>query len=702
MAMRFAALLLVVSWLDPSAAWSADPPPPPPGLSAEERDRFAAALGALKASDWSAAAGSFGDRAWASTPLSDYAALFEAQSLLSSGDAAGARSAAQRAIGAAPERPLAASALLQLANTLSGAGDNAGAVSLYRRFLARHGDHADVPSARLGLAQALLADSRAAEAARVFGEVWIASPAAPEAETAARQLKVLTDRGFSGPAPTARERVERAERLLWAGRADSAQAEAESLLSGSLPADLQSRALKIVFEVARRAGRQEAALAVITRALSALPAERRPSWLLELARFQKRKNREQALATLDKLAREYPKNPEAAEALLVKGHLLEEAAKPAEAGAAYRRLVAAYPDQEEVAAATWRLAWLAWLRGEPGEAAAQWARLGGLRGGQSYREAASYWLARADEVRGDLESAARRFAQIQGDAPRSYYGILAARRPGRAGSGRSASAPALPDDPLEALRGDADYGRVEALRAVGLTAFADEEMAELARRAPVDPRFLYGVSAAYSKDARYHLALRILRRHFQSIARTGAAATPRAFWEMYYPFGWRDEMAEAAGRVSVDLLLVAAVVREESSYYPRARSRVGARGLMQLMPDTARALSRPRRGGPDAADLLEDPAFNLELGAGYLASLMKEFGDARLAVAAYNAGPTRVREWWTGRRSDDLDVWVEQIPYDETRGFVKRVMLAWDEYRRLYGVPVAVEPAVSEDQSRRP
>src|SRR5262249_4571972 len=202
------------------------------------------------------------------------------------------------------------------------------------------------------------------------------------------------------------------------------------------------------------------------------------------------------------------------------------------------------------------------------------ARLGAIRGGQSYREASSYWLARTDEVRGDLESAARRYAQIQSEAPRSYYGILAARRPGRAGSGRPGPAVALPDDPLEALRSDGDFARIEALRAVGLTTFADEEMADLARRAPVDPRFLYGLSAAYAKDARYHLALRILRRHFQSIARSGAASTPRAFWEMYYPFGWRDEMAEAAGRASVDLLLVAAVVREESSYFPRARSRV--------------------------------------------------------------------------------------------------------------------------------
>ena len=83
--------------------------------------------------------------------------------------------------------------------------------------------------------------------------------------------------------------------------------------------------------------------------------------------------------------------------------------------------------------------------------------------------------------------------------------------------------------------------------------------------------------------------------------------------------------------------------------------------------------------------LLDEPAPNLQLGAAFLASLLVEFPDPRLAAAAYNAGPARVREWWAARRSDDVEVFVEQIPFDETRHFVKRVMVAWEEYRRIYG-----------------
>jgi len=209
-----------------------------------------------------------------------------------------------------------------------------------------------------------------------------------------------------------------------------------------------------------------------------------------------------------------------------------------------------------------------------------------------------------------------------------------------------------------------------------------------------EPRRLYALSAAYVADERYHMALRILRRSFLGAAR-GGVASPREFWEMLYPLGWREALTAAAGRVSLDPFLVAAVVREESSFYPAARSRVGARGLMQLMPDTGRAVAQARQIPFPDPDVLDQPATNLELGTIFFAGLLREFGDARLAAAAYNAGPTRVREWWAGRRSDDLEVWVDQIPYNETRAFVKRVMLSWEEYRRVYGEKPVEKPSGS-------
>lgn len=389
--------------------------------------------------------------------------------------------------------------------------------------------------------------------------------------------------------------------------------------------------------------------------------------------------------------REHPKSPDASDALLLKAELLEGAGKVAEAEKTYTRLAADYPDEDEAPVALWRLGWMSWFRGNHVETTARWSRLQSSRGGGSLREAATYWLGRAWERRGDREQAARQFAQLVRDVPRSYYGLLAAKRAPAATPGATPAPFAFPPDPLEALQGDARFARAEALRGVGLRQYADEEMDELTRRSVGEPRRLYALSAAYVADERYHMALRILRRSFLGAAR-GGVASPREFWEMLYPLGWREALTGAAGRASLDPFLVAAVVREESSFYPAARSRVGARGLMQLMPDTGRAVAQARQIPFPDPDVLDQPATNLELGTIFLAGLLREFGDARLAAAAYNAGPTRVREWWAGRRSDDLEVWVDQIPYNETRAFVKRVMLSWEEYRRVYGEKPVEEP----------
>jgi soluble lytic murein transglycosylase len=253
-------------------------------------------------------------------------------------------------------------------------------------------------------------------------------------------------------------------------------------------------------------------------------------------------------------------------------------------------------------------------------------------------------------------------------------------------------AASLPADPREFLQGDAPYARIEALHAVGLDEFAEEEMDELVRRSLADTRRLYALATVYAQDSRYYLSLKIMRRHFLGLARSAPPAAPRTFWEAFYPIGWRSELNEAAARAAVDPYLVAAVVREESSYNAQARSRVGARGLMQLMPDTAKPMARQRGLPFNDGALLDEPFANLTLGSAHLAGLLKEFGDPRLAVAAYNAGATPVRQWWKARTTDDLEVFVELIPFTETRGFVRRVMLAWEEYRRLYGSAAGARP----------
>ncbi len=660
---------------------------PAPRLTEVERARFAAAVEALRGGDWRDAARGFGPAAQGGGLLADYAQFLLAESLARQGDLAAARRTAEDLPDRHPDSALAPPAIFQASVWASRQGDEPAAQLLLRRFLAGFAGHPDMPAAYYLLGLSLEAQGRGLEAARVFHELWLTAPASAYGEAAADRLQALAQAGAALPPPTQQERLERAERLLTGGLASPARQEAEVLLAELPDPELTLRALRVMSGGWRRGGRYDVAQRAADRALADSSGARRAPLLLEWARLQQRAGqREGALLTLDRLMREYPYAGEPAEALSLSGRLLEEAGRPAEAEPLYRRLVTDFGDREAAGGALWRLAWLAYLRSDLTGAVAEFGRLAALPVGTLYRHAGTYWAARLRETLGEEADARRLYGALVAEAPRGYYGILAGQRAHvrPVARGRQPAA-ALPRDPFSALAGDPRFIKAEALRGLGLHEFAVGELEEIQSRVLGEPAKLYALGAAFVREERYHLALRILRRHFADLAASGDPGLPRQFWEMFYPLAWSRELGEAAAQAGVDRFLVAAVVREESSFFPGARSRVGARGLMQLMPDTARGVAFRRGVASGDGELPDEPAANLRLGAAYLAALLREFSDPRLAAAAYNAGPARVREWWAARRNDDLELFIEQIPFDETRHFVKRVMVSWEEYRRIYG-----------------
>ena len=134
-----------------------------------------------------------------------------------------------------------------------------------------------------------------------------------------------------------------------------------------------------------------------------------------------------------------------------------------------------------------------------------------------------------------------------------------------------------------------------------------------------------------------------------------------------------------------------AVSRQESEMDPHAISSAGARGLLQLMPQTAKHMARKLKLRYDRALLLEDPQYNLRLGTAYLAELLDKYeGCYVLALAAYNAGPARVKKWlwrYGDPRTEDVSLvdWIELLPYHETRNYIQRVLETTEVYRDRLG-----------------
>jgi soluble lytic murein transglycosylase len=140
-----------------------------------------------------------------------------------------------------------------------------------------------------------------------------------------------------------------------------------------------------------------------------------------------------------------------------------------------------------------------------------------------------------------------------------------------------------------------------------------------------------------------------------------------------YPTPFKHEVVRAAHEVGLDPALMYGLIRQESRFITSARSGVGAAGLMQIMPGTARWTARKLGLRLSSADL-HDAGSNLRLGAGYLRLLLDNFGGSQaLATAAYNAGPNRPRRWREGAPTETA-AWVENIPFSETRDYVKKVL----------------------------
>ncbi|WP_230867120.1 lytic transglycosylase domain-containing protein [Iocasia frigidifontis] len=157
------------------------------------------------------------------------------------------------------------------------------------------------------------------------------------------------------------------------------------------------------------------------------------------------------------------------------------------------------------------------------------------------------------------------------------------------------------------------------------------------------------------------------------------------FWKIIYPLNYEEIIIENSLRYNLDPDLVSALVYVESRYDPDARSHKGARGLMQIMPDTGSWIAQQlNRDEGYSDDQLYIPEVNIEFGSWYLNSLNKEFNNELILVlAAYNAGRGNVKRWLEGEWTNlDLD----KLPYKETREYVKQILIVYNHYKRLYNM----------------
>lgn len=270
-----------------------------------------------------------------------------------------------------------------------------------------------------------------------------------------------------------------------------------------------------------------------------------------------------------------------------------------------------------------------------------------------------YWMARSLEVQGQQKQA--RDLYLETANLRGFYGFMAAQRTGAPYRMKNQTVPHVPDW-RSASRRWPFLLRVQELLAMNEVAAARSEWIHNMDRNPVAQRIEFG-----------HIALNRGWHDLAILASIRAEAWDAL--ELRFPKPYKQTFSQVARERAVNMSLLYAISRQESALYPRAQSPVGARGLMQLMPATAKETAG-KIGVPYRSEQqLFDPAMNIRLGSAYLKRLLDVYdGNRILAAAAYNAGPGRVKRWREQSADKPMDVWVESIPYRETRNYVQNVL----------------------------
>lgn len=370
-----------------------------------------------------------------------------------------------------------------------------------------------------------------------------------------------------------------------------------------------------------------------------------------------------AAAAFAILHRLNPKTPYAPRALLQAGRLRHLRGELEAAAGVYRTVLERYPGTEQARLAVWNLGWIHYRNGEYEKTLGLFSP---LRGSRRF----AYWRARALEKTGDRRGAREAYRGLAGSSRFTYYSLLAKMRLGRKPPRPAGGSPALPENPFG---NDPGVARFLFFRDAGAGALARAEAEALEKRADSAAERVF-LAALYGEAGNWYDSIRL-----------SAAGSSPAAARLSFPLGFREHVRRFSRKYGLDEFLVYSLIREESRFDERAVSVSDARGLMQLLPSTAEEVAGKTKTRYSGASRLFVPRVNVEFGCYYVSWLLERFsGNVAVSLAGYNGGPTNAEKWY-GDGGLPLDEFVEEIPFEQSRNYVKKVLASYGAYEATYG-----------------
>jgi peptidoglycan lytic transglycosylase len=527
-------------------------------------------------------------------------------------------------------------------------------------------------------------------------EVYVRYPASPSAEDV--EAKLSAEAGALSLSP--QEQGERADQLREAKKFSEASKAYDLVLSqeGAEPKSA-TRVKKGECLYALKRFTEAVPYLESASAVGVQPDLARPALLHLGIAQQKAGGESQATVVFERVHRNFPGSVEGEEALYRIGMIAADGGRKAEAATAFQRLADEYPKGNFRDKGLWQAAWSAYRDSDWSGALKFLSAL--EKGAVDFptQGKAVYWQARVREKQGDKTKAREEFQRAARVSPYSYYGFFSLKR--LKGSKEISETPEVPP---EWKISKTDPGRATPPAEKNDSSSSEDlhfRKALFLYQADMGRQSLTELQTAIKQSEGNSSAL---RRLLEEARRSDAYYMPvlmgQKYWDTFksifaderaaedyrvdlqFPFAFRPEVQRAAKEFSLSPYLIVALMRQESAFQPWVVSSANAQGLMQMLPATARM--RARSLGGSTGDLL-DPSDNIRLGTAELKGLLDLFsGNWIQAIAGYNAGPGRPRQWAAQNGSLEDDEFIEEIPFAETNLYVKLVLRNYWAYKTLY------------------
>jgi len=606
--------------------------------------------------------------------VADYAALYQAEALLKLKkypEAAGKAASLPKGY---PTSLLIRRAEKLYADIQFEAGDYTAALKAYQGFVEKYPSGSDSVEALFQSARCREETGDRSGSAVIYRNIWLNNPTAAQSQLSRERLKELEKTGIKSAAYTPEELLRRASALAAQNQYSSALQALRSIpAEGLTPAVAARIELRSGMAHYRMKNWKEAEKSLTKAAGSTLPGIRSEArfWLAKTLERQDRD--EKALDLYMELAGDGKKQEFADDALMEAAGLRRNQGNYAEAARLFTMIATSCPESKFISRAVWESGWCHYLAREYAAAVEVFKSL--LKE-ETQREKALYWLSRSLENTSGAEADSY-YRVLLDEYPAGFYATWYREQKGV----KDVREPLGQRNVVAELPLAAGFDKPRLLALLGMVSESRVEMAAARKKAGDKKSTIPGLARTYLEMKDYSSAISLFLQNRP--VKWDAASLP--LWAAGYPLVYSDPVAQYTAANALSEGLIYGLMRAESGFSPAIKSPVGAIGLMQLMPATAKATAR--ENGTFDPQRLVVPDYNIKLGTKHFRDLMKDYdGDVVYSIAAYNAGASAVNRWRKGFKGLKKDEFVESIPYQETRDYVKKVQAAATTHRHRFGL----------------